>query len=224
MNIIYKVFLVLHIVSGSVGILSGILNIIRKKGDKNHKLIGKLFFVSMLSVGISSLVLSCLHPNYFLFMIGVFTLYMVSSGQRYLKHKQQYKLDSKIIDWAITISMLFAGLLFIGIGILTIINSNLFGLVFLTFGSLGLLFVRQDFNAYNDKTTIINYWLIAHLQRMTGGFIAALTAFLVVNTKNFPEQIPSLVYWLLPTIILTPLIIKWSGKYEVKKKQTSANV
>lgn len=224
MNIIYKVFLVLHIVSGSVGILSGILNIIRKKGDKNHKLIGKLFFVSMLSVGISSLVLSCLHPNYFLFMIGVFTLYMVSSGQRYLKHKQQYKLDSKIIDWAITISILFAGLLFIGIGILTIINSNLFGLVFLTFGSLGLLFVRQDFNAYNDKTTIINYWLIAHLQRMTGGFIAALTAFLVVNAKNFPEQIPSLVYWLLPTIILTPLIIKWSGKYEVKKKQTSANV
>ena len=218
MNIIFKVFLILHIVGGSVGLLSGLLNIIRKKGDKNHKLIGKLFFVSMLIVGASSLVLSFLHPNYFLFMVGVFTLYMVSSGQRYLNHKQQDKLESKLIDWTITISMLFAGLLFIGIGILTIIKPNLFGLVFITFGSLGLLFVRQDFKNYNDTTTIKNYWLIGHLQRMTGGFIAALTAFLVVNAKYFPEQIPSYVYWLLPTIILTPLIIKWSGKYEVKKK------
>jgi uncharacterized membrane protein YbaN (DUF454 family) len=52
---------------------------------------------------------------------------------------------------------------------------------------------------------------------MTGGFIAALTAFLVVNAKYFPEQIPGFVYWLLPTIIFTPLIITWSSKYEVKK-------
>jgi uncharacterized membrane protein len=218
MNIIFKVFLTLHIVGGSFGLLTGLLNIIRQKGDKNHKLIGKIFFVSMLMAGTSSLVLSYLHPNYFLFMVGVFTLYMVSSGQRYLKHKQQDKLDSKLIDWIITIFMLLAGLLFVGIGILTIIKSNLFGLVFTTFGGLGLLFVQQDFRNYNDKATIKNYWLIGHLQRMTGGFIAALTAFLVVNAKYFPEQIPSFVYWLLPTIILTPLIIKWSGKYKVEKR------
>ena len=218
MNIIFKVFLTLHIVGGSVGLLTGMLNIMRKKGDKNHRLIGKIFFVSMLIVGASSLVLSYVHPNYFLFMVGVFTLYMVGSGQRYLKHKQQDKLDSKVIEWTMTILMLLAGLFFVGIGILTIIKSNLFGLIFITFGSLGLLFVRQDFKNYNDKTTIKNYWLVDHLQRMTGGFIAALTAFLVVNAKYFPEQIPSFVYWLLPTFILTPLIIKWSGKYEVKKK------
>jgi uncharacterized membrane protein len=218
MNIIFNIFLLLHIVGGSVGLLSGMLNIIRKKGDKNHKLTGKIFFVSMLTAGASSLVLSFLHPNYFLFVVGVFTLYMVGSGQRYLKHKQQYKPDSKRIEWAMTILMLLAGLLFIGMGILTIIKSNLFGIVFITFGSIGLLFVRQDFKNYFDKTTIKNYWLIGHLQRMTGGFIAALTAFLVVNAKYFPEQIPSFVYWLLPTIILTPLIIKWSRKYEVKKR------
>jgi uncharacterized membrane protein len=218
MDIIFKVFLSLHIVGGSVGLLTGMLNLIRQKGDKKHKLIGKLFFVSMLTAGTSSLVLSCLHPNYFLFMVGVFTLYLVGSGQRYLKIKQQNKHDSKLMEWTITILMLLAGLLFVGIGILTIIKSNLFGLVFIIFGSLGLLFVRQDFKNYNDKTTIKNYWLIGHLQRMTGGFIAALTAFLVVNAKYFPEQIPSFVYWLLPTFILTPLIVKWSRKYEVKKK------
>ncbi|TAG45158.1 MAG: DUF2306 domain-containing protein [Cytophagia bacterium] len=218
MNIIFKVFLIFHIVGGFVGLLSGTLNIVRQKGDKNHKIVGKIFFVSMLIGGTSSLVLSCLRPNYFLFMVGVFTLYMVVSGQHYLKHKQQDKLGSNLIGWIITIFMLVVGLLLVSIVVLVIIKSNSFGFVFITFGSIGLIFVRQDFKNYNNKTNIKNYWLIAHLQRMTGCFIAALTAFLVVNAQYFPEQIPSFIYWLLPTIILTPLIIKWSREYKVKKK------
>lgn len=218
MNLIFKLVLILHIVGGSVGLLTGMLNILRKKGDKNHQLIGKVFFISMLSTGTSSLVLSYLHPNYFLLMVGVFTLYMVISGQRYLLLKKKDKADSKLIEWTITILMLVAGLLFVGIGLITLLKSNLFGLVFLSFGGLGLLFVRQDFKNYNNKTTLENFWLLAHLQRMTGSFIAALTAFLVVNANNFPYLIPSFVYWLLPTLILTPLIIQWSRKYEIKKK------
>ena len=218
MNLAFKVFLTLHVVSGSVGLLSGLLNILRPKGDKSHKQVGKIFFVSMLVAGISSLVLSLIHPNYFLFMVGVFTLYMVGSGQRYLSHKQHDKIHSKGIDWVLTIFMLIAGVLFVGIGILTILKSNLFGIVFTTFGCLGLLFVWQDIHNFNGKSALKNYGLICHLQRMTGGFIAALTAFIVVNAKYFPEQIPGFVYWLLPTIIFTPLIIKWSSKLEVKKK------
>jgi len=216
MNIIFKVFLIFHIVGGSIGLLTGMLNILRKKGDKSHKLVGKIFLISMLTAGISSLILAYIQPNYFLFMVGVFTLYMVGSGQLYLKRNAS--LTYNRIGWTITTLMLLAGILFIGIGVLALTKTKLFGLVFITFGCLGLLFVRQDFKNQKGQSAIKNYWLIAHLQRMTGSFIAALTAFLVVNAKYFPEQIPSFVYWLLPTIILTPLIIKWSGKYEVKKK------
>jgi len=83
-----------------------------------------------------------------------------------------------------------------------------------TFGLLGLLFVRQDFQNYRGKAKAKNYWLLAHLQRMTGAFIAALTAFLVVNAQHLPNQIPGFIYWLLPTLIFTPLIISWSRKRE----------
>jgi hypothetical protein len=61
-----------------------------------------------------------------------------------------------------------------------------------------------------------NYWLLAHLQRMTGGYIAATTAFLVVNAQYSPVVLPSVVVWLLPTVILTPLTIAFSKKYKVK--------
>jgi len=216
MNIIFKTLLTIHIIGGATGLVTGMINVARRKGDKGHRTIGKVFFISMLIAGISSLILSYLHPNYFLFMVGLFTLYMVGSGQRYLKHKQRGRQDIEKIDWAISIIMLFAGLLFIGLGIWSILKSNLFGLVFVTFGSLGLLFVWQDILNFNNKTSIKNYWLIGHLQRMTGAFIASMTAFLVVNAKYFPDIIPELVYWLIPTIIFTPFIVKWSKKYQVK--------
>lgn len=213
---IFKIFLVLHIIGGSLGLLTGLCNIIRKKGDRNHKLVGKVFFISMLTAGISSLILSSLHPHSFLFIVGVFTLYMICSGQRYLKHKQVDKFNLGFIDWAITICMLIAGLMFVGTGVLGLIKSNLFGIVYIVFGSLGSLFVWQDYNNYTKKTKIKNYWLLAHLQRMIGSFIASLTAFLVVNAKYFPDLIPSYVYWLLPTVIFVPLIIQWSNRYQAK--------
>lgn len=216
MIISFKIFLIIHIAGGSAGLIAGLINIIQNKGGKRHKLIGRVFYFSMLMAGFSSLVLSCLHPNYFLFMVGLFTLYMVGSGQRYLKHEKIETQGIDKIDWVISTIMLIVGLLFAGLGIWTLVKTNLFGLVFLAFGSLGLLFVLQDFLNFNKKSSIKNYWLVGHLQRMTGAFIASITAFLVVNNKYFPDSIPGFVYWLLPTITLTPLIVKWSKKYQVK--------
>lgn len=208
MTFLFKLFLTLHILGGSIGLLSGMKNILQKKGDKSHKLAGQVYYNSMVVAGTSALVLSIIHPNHFLFIIGLFTLYMVLSGQRYLLHKQSDKVVSNAIDWTITGCMLLSGILLIGMGVFNIFHSNMFGIVFLVFGSLGLLFVRQDYLHYTSKTTIINYWLVGHLQRMTGSYIAALTAFLAVNANYVRVQIPDINYRLLPTLLLTPLIIK----------------
>ena len=191
---------------------------IAKKGDSRHRIVGNIFFFSMLTAGLSSLVLSTINPSLFMFMVGIFTVYMVGTGKRYLHLKMlNQKQKPKIIDWSLTIGMMLAGILFMGLGVLSLLKSNLFGLVFITFGFLGLLFVRHDFKNYTGKSHLLNYWLSEHLQRMIGAFIASTTAFLVVNAKYLPESIPLILYWLLPTIIFTPLIIKWANKYEVKK-------
>ncbi len=171
----------------------------------------------MLTAGFSSLVLSIMHPNYFLFMVGVFTIYLVGTGYRYI-YLKLLGSDQRpaIIDRTISVCMLLAGLLFIGLGINNLIALNNFGIVFIVFGILGLRFVKSDFDNYKGKLKAKNYWLLAHLQRMTGAYIASATAFLVVNAKYSPVDLPAAVVWLLPTVILTPLIISWSKKYEVK--------
>jgi uncharacterized membrane protein len=223
MTLIFTTFLILHIIGGSVGLFTGTINLVRKKGDKNHKITGKVFSYSMLTAGISSLVLSILHSNYFLFMVGIFSVYLVGTGHRYLYLKLLGNgQQPKIIDWTITIAMLLAGLLFITLGIRQLLAHNNFGIVFIIFGTLGMRFVKTDFDNYRGRLKAKNYWLLVHLQRMTGGYIAALTAFLVVNAKYSPIALPPVLVWLLPTVIFTALIIAWTKKYKVKASGVNA--
>jgi len=55
--------------------------------------------------------MSYLHTNYFLFIIGVFTAYMLISGRRYMvtKGKPQWQ------DWALTGIMFSFALAFLGL-------------------------------------------------------------------------------------------------------------
>lgn len=216
----YKVFLVIHIIAGTIGLISGTVNMIRKKGDKYHKIVGLFFLYGMLMVSFSSFALSIIHPNYFLFIVGVFTLYLVTTGQRYLSLKNLgYSQKPTFIDWALTLTMLLFGLTFIGLGVLHLMHNNTFGIVFIVFGSIGLIMAKTDIKNYKGKSEIKNVWLTFHIQRMCAGYIAALTALLVVNFPNglLPNYL-AFVPWLTPTAVVTPLIFKWSKKHKILKK------
>lgn len=217
MDILFNALLALHIIGGAAGLITGTINIVRKKGDKKHKLTGKVFTYGMLTAGFSALLLSLLHPNYFLFIVGIFTIYMVATGNRYLYLKLLGQAQKPtLLDWSLTIGMLLFGLAFIGIGAYHLVKGNNFGIVFIVFGFVGLRFVKTDFDNYGGKPKETNYWLMAHLQRMLGAYIAATTAFLVVNLKYLPVELPGIVFWLLPTLLVTPLILRWSKKYRVE--------
>jgi len=56
-------------------------------------------------------------------------------------------------------------------------------------------------------------WLPRHISGMLGSYIAMTTALLVVNASAIPGSIPDFVYWLLPTIIGTPLIVLTVRRY-----------
>lgn len=220
MDSIFTLVLILHIVGGTIGLLTGTINLIRKKGDKNHQKTGLLFTYSMFISGLAALILSLISKSDFLFMVGIFTLYLVSSGYRYLHLKPiANKPEPKLIDWGILIAMLLAGILFLGLGISYLIKSNNFGIVLITFGTIGLRFVWQDFQNYKGNSKIENFWLIAHIGRMSGAYVATLSAFLVVNWHHTNIELPPVIIWLFPTVVIVPFIIKWARKYEIKKSE-----
>ena len=218
MEILFTILLILHITGGSIGLITGVINMVRRKGDVLHKRVGRFFLYAMITASSSAVVMSLLHPNPFLMIVGLFTIYMVGTGYRYI-HLRLMEVDNgpKNLDWILTYGMGVAGILFVILGIIEFLKGNIFGIVYLVFAGIGFLFIKMDFDNYKEKSRHKNYWLLAHLQRMIGGYIAALTAFLVVNADHFPKVIPGMVYWLLPTVILTPLIIYWSRSYSSKR-------
>lgn len=210
---IFNILLTLHIIGGGISLLLGSYILIAKKGDKIHKLVGNIYFYAMLTSALVALLMSYLHPNYFLFIIGVFTSFMLLSGKRYVQKKQLCYV--KLVDWLLTLTMLFFGLGFIVFGTYNIYFSNYFGIVFLAFGGISMLFVYQDNINFRGKSKVKNFWLTTHIQRMVGSYIASFTAFIVVNNTFLPD----IIAWLLPTVLIVPLIIKWTRKHKVTKNR-----
>lgn len=209
MELTFKILLIIHILAGSIGLFTGTINSIRRKGDTQHRLVGKYFFFSMIINAIAGFIMSLWHQNIFLFIIAVFSFYMTATGQRFLSLKRIDKGQSaKKIDWTLSITMLVFASFFVIYGLFLFANDDNLGIVLLVFGFISLLMARKDIALYKGNIKNKNYWLLIHIQRMVGSYIAALTAFLVVNNT----YLPPLMAWLMPTIIMTPLIFYWSKK------------
>lgn len=215
MELLFKILLIVHVIAGSIGLVTGTINLIREKGDKVHKRVGQFFLYGMIINGFAGLLMSLIHGNVFLFIVGVFSIYMASTGQRYLSLKGLLKGEkAKTIDWVLSSTMLVFGIGFVIFGAYVLVKGTNFGIVLLVFGSISISMVLQDFKNYKGKNPIKNFWLLVHIQRMIGSYIAASTAFLVVNNTI----LPGIVAWLLPTLILTPLLLNWSKKYKIVSK------
>lgn len=202
METIYKILLGIHILSGFTALLTGFIAIVAQKGKKVHKISGLTFFIGMVMVCVSAIIISLMKDNRFLLHIGIFSFYLVNGGYRSVKNKS---LKPSLFDWV----MLFIAF----VNCLTMILSG--QLVLIVFGVLGASLAAQDARLFYDilkqKEILKNKWLLRHISTMLGGYIATFTAFLVVNISL--ASLP----WLLPTIIGTPLIAFWTRKYQPKK-------
>ena len=78
-----------------------------------------------------------------------------------------------------------------------ILAKQVFGIVFLLFGTASLRLCYTEYKAYTGKVTDTLYGLKNHIGRMTGAYIAAFTAFIVVNNTFLPDVLA----WSLPGIL-----------------------
>ncbi len=195
---LFNIILVAHIISGSLGLLLGTIILLRKKGDTIHKVTGKIFTLAMVSTGLCAFYLSYTHPNFFLFIVGIFTIYLSISGYRMISLKKVHLGQKpKFADTALSILMLICSISFFYLAVVDFLEKELFGLVFALFGIVSMRLCYTDYKAYTGKITDKMFGLKNHIGRMTGAYIAAFTAFLVVNNTF----LPSVLAWSLPGII-----------------------
>jgi uncharacterized membrane protein len=200
--------LIVHIAAGFTALFTGLIAIIAKKGLKLHRTNGKIYFWSMLIVAITAAAMSLMKELSFFLMLSMFSFYSSYTGFRVIRNKDRV---ANWLDWS-----LLAG------AVLTVsfmmVSGNIILMVFgFIFGSFLFSDVR-DFLTSKFQQTKSRGWLIIHIARMLAAYIGTVTAFCVVNFSRFFHDNWTLIVWLGPTAIGTPLIFYWINKYTIKRK------
>lgn len=204
----------IHATLGAIALLTGSLAMIFKKGSKQHKASGLIFYRS-LGLGATLAILISLIPSHyspFMFAIGIFTLYLILSGYKALRFKK--KVESLLYDKIVSISMLITS---VGMILIPLLTNGSFNIVLTVFGGIGLFSAIRDFRLYKNPEQLKKLWLRLHLGNMMGAYIASFTAFLVIN-----QFLAELISWLGPTLIGTAYIIFWNRKIAGSKKTKAA--
>lgn len=203
-----QVLIYIHAAFGGIALLTGLVAVIARKGKTIHKRFGLLFYYAMILSGLSAMLIAVLpnHESPFLFAVGIFSLYFVLTGYRALRFKR--KIPDLKLDKAISVFMLLTGVLMI---FLPLILTRSINIILVVFGLLGIIFSTQDLRLFKNPKRLRSIWLRLHLGRMLGGYIAASTAFVVVN-----QFFPSIYGWFIPGIIGGFVIWYWIKKVHRK--------
>lgn len=219
--------LILHVISGFLALACGAVAISTKKGKGVHVTVGRIYFWSMILVAVSAFYLSIVNVIPFLFLIAVFSFYLTWTGYKAIHWKN--KSLPKSVFWFDTMAshiVALFGIMMIVLSLLTWMDIHFndvissLRIVLLVFGIGTLIFAGEDLLLLYRKDHSSKFlWMYTHIGRMLGAYIATFTAFLVVNAEFFPSP---LIAWLGPTIIGTPFIFYWIGKYRKKMEPKSA--
>lgn len=207
---IVRFLIFIHAVTGGIALVAGAFAIGSNKGKLIHRRGGKCFFYSMLVSAITALVIAVLpgHENAFLFCIGIFSLYFLIAGFRALAYKNG--ISDLRYDKLLSILVIFISLAML---LYPILLEGAINIVLMVFGIVGLVFGLRDFSNYRTPKKLQQNWLRIHLGKMMGAYIAAVSAFLVVN-----QFLPSLLNWFLPTVFGVIFITYWILKIKKKDK------
>jgi uncharacterized membrane protein len=214
-----KIAIYIHAFFGGLGLISGCVSVFVKKGRDLHKKSGTLFSLSMCVSCLLSLMVASFpnHENPFLFLIGVFTIYLVFSGNRALNYKGRVLETANLLDVVVSYIMLVISITVFVSLIYSVVVYSKINLLYLVFGSLGVFISIVDFRFFKHFKKHKKAWLKSHIGRMLGAFIASITAFIVAGLS-----VKSLFAWLLPTVFGTLYIMYWNRKIKspsLKRKE-----
>lgn len=205
----------LHIAGGTSSLINGLGAMFTKKGSNIHRLFGKIYFWSMTAVFVSAVTLAIGHHKTFLLMVAFFSYYFTVRGYRilYLKNLGTTQKPACIDKWISFIAGAFILFLYIW-GFAALLHQETMGIVAVVFAIIGTTFLVKDIQQFRSRTAPEKmHWWYGHISSMGASYIAASTAFVVVNIS-----IPGFGWalWILPSVIGGTLIGRTIRSYKKK--------
>jgi len=204
-NLIMEYLLPIHILAGTIALLAAAFAICSEKGKKIHITAGRTYYWGMVCIFLTALPMSIITSNVFLFLIAFFSFYLAFAGRRFAQNR---KGIASIVDWIAVGLMIAAGLGMWVLALFYSIENNSQYITLTVFGFIAIALGYTDYKTYKRQEATGKKRIARHLTNMLAGTIAVVTAVLVVNVDMEPQWLP----WVLPTLLITPVIIYWNWK------------
>lgn len=211
-----RALLALHIAAGATAFVCAPVALLTLKGGRAHRQWGKVYFWAMAAVAATALTLSILLPILFLALVAVFSFYAAFAGYRVLSLKNLNRGGrAKPIDWiaALITFASSAALAVIG-GLRPHMLSGMTPIVPIIFGVIGMSLGGRSLLLFLRPPEEKQFWWFTHMNGMMASYIAACSAFSVVNLGPFFGN--AWWVWLWPTMIGVPGIALWQRYYRTR--------
>ncbi len=195
----------IHILAGTIALLAAAFAICSEKGKKIHITAGKTYYWGMVGIFLTALPMSIINKEISLFLVAFFSFYLAFAGRRFAQNRTGV---ASRIDWIAVGLMIVTGIGMWLLAIFYFIDSNSDYIVLFFFGFISIVLGYTDYKTHKHQEATGKKRIARHLSNMLAGTIAVVTAVLVVNVNMEPQWLP----WILPTVILVPVISWWNWK------------
>lgn len=202
-------FMLVHIVGGSIALLSGAAALTVRKGGRWHARAGTAFFASMLVMTSTGAVIAILKPERGTALIGTFTCYLVVTAWMAARQRSGKPTHLDRIALLVAIGCTI-GQLLLGVAGLNGPDGKLDSLpwqVHFVFGALALLAVTLDLNFLRKGQLSGVQRIGRHLWRMSTAMLIATSSFFNGQRDEFPKAWQGFFLWdALPLLVLVAMI------------------
>jgi len=218
--------LFLHIAGGMVGLLSGTVAMVYRKGSRGHRAAGNVFVVAMLIMGACGSTLALMKHQTNNVFGGLLTVYMITTAWL-AGHRRDG--ETSIFDWGALAFGLAIGASLLTLGML-VVNGQAapqagvpLGMYFFM-GTIPLLAAAGDIRMLMRGGISGTPRIARHLWRMCFGLFIASGSFFLGQQQVFPSAIRK-QYILAPLAIL-PLVslIYWLVRVRIRKRAPGMGV
>jgi uncharacterized membrane protein len=198
--------LILHILAGTVGLLSGTFAIAVRKGSRIHRASGNIFTVAMLTLASSALCLAIMRSQHGNVVGSILTFYMITTAWLAGRRRVLGKLD---------VAALLVGIggaaAIITLGVWTVHHPDKNAPAAMCFFMAGVLL----FAAAGDIRMLARGGISGrpritrHLWRMCFGLFIATGSFFLGQQQVFPAFLRGSVFLTVLAVLPFPLMIYW---------------
>ena len=207
----YSPVLLLHIASGTLGMLSGFVAVFLRKGSRQHGLAGNVFVLAMLTLSASGVYLAFLKSQPGNILGGALTFYLVATAWMTARRRDP-KTD--ILDWGAFLFVVALAFVEITLGLEAAMSPT--GLKYdyppgpyFFLGSVAVLAATGDIRMLVRRAISGSKRIARHLWRMCFALFIAAGSIFLARQQLFPEILRKSGVLLLLSFLPLILMIFW---------------